>query len=253
MTQLIEVTPKSAGWKYVGFEVHRLSSGENLECSTRDREVCVVMLTGKADVRFDSHEWKGVGGRETIFDGPSDSVYAPPDGKLAVTCAGSKCEFALGWAPAKRGAEPTLIRASDVRVFKRGADRTERTIHNILMEDRPAESLLVTEVYTPGGNWSSYPPHKHDTDDPPRETYLEETYYHRLVRPDGFAVQLVYTDDRSLNQAVQVRDGDVVLVPRGYHPVSAAAGYDLYYLNVMAGPVRRWCITTDPDHRWQLD
>ena len=253
MTQLIEVTPASAGWKYVGFEVHRLNAGESLECSTRDREVCVVMLTGKADVRFDSHEWKGVGGRETIFDGPSDSVYAPPDGKLAVTCAGSKCEFALGWAPAKRGAEPTLIRASDVRVFKRGADRTERTIHNILMEDRPAESLLVTEVYTPGGNWSSYPPHKHDTDDPPRETYLEETYYHRLVRPDGFAVQLVYTDDRSLNQAVQVRDGDVVLVPRGYHPVSAAAGYDLYYLNVMAGPVRRWCISTDPDHRWQLD
>jgi len=140
-----------------------------------------------------------------------------------------------------------------VKVFKRGADRTERTIHNILMEDRPAESLLVTEVFTPGGNWSSYPPHKHDTDDPPRETYLEETYYHRLKKPGGFGVQLVYTVDRSLNKSVQVRDGDVVLVPRGYHPVAAAAGYDLYYLNVMAGPVRRWCITTDPDHRWQLD
>jgi len=253
VTQLVEVTPESAGWRYVGFEVHRLGPGKSLHRTTGDREVCLVMLSGKADVRFAGHEWKGIGGRHAIFDGPSDSVYAPPGGELSVTGAGSGCELALGWAPARRGAEPALIRAADVKVFKRGADRTERTIHNILMEDRPAESLLVTEVFTPGGNWSSYPPHKHDTDDPPRETYLEETYYHRLKRPDGFAVQLVYTDDRSLNNAVQVRDGEVVLVPRGYHPVAAAAGYDLYYLNVMAGPVRKWCITTDPDHRWQLD
>jgi 5-deoxy-glucuronate isomerase len=121
------------------------------------------------------------------------------------------------------------------------------------MEDRPAESLLVTEVLTPAGNWSSYPPHKHDIDDPPTETYLEETYYHRMARPEGFAVQLVYTDDHSLDEAIQVRDGDVVLVPRGYHPVAAGPGYDLYYLNVMAGPRRRWLVTTDPAHRWQLD
>jgi 5-deoxy-glucuronate isomerase len=253
VTQLVEVTPESAGWRYVGFEVHRLGPGESLQRNTGDREVCMVMLSGKADVRFAGHEWTGIGGRQAIFDGPSDSVYAPPGGELSVSGAGPGCEFALGWAPARRGAEPALIRAADVKVFRRGADRTERTIHNILMEDRPAESLLVTEVFTPGGNWSSYPPHKHDTDDPPRETYLEETYYHRLKRPGGFGVQLVYTDDRSLNKSVQVRDGDVVLIPRGYHPVAAAAGYDLYYLNVMAGPVRRWCITTDPDHRWQLD
>jgi len=152
-----------------------------------------------------------------------------------------------------RGADAVMIKASDIRPFTRGSGRTERTIHNILMEDRPAESLLVTEVLTPAGNWSSYPPHKHDTDDPPRETYLEETYYHRTARPDGFAVQLVYTHDRSLDEAIQVHDGDVVLVPRGYHPVAAGPGYDLYYLNVMAGPTRRWLVTTDPDHRWQLD
>jgi 5-deoxy-glucuronate isomerase len=121
------------------------------------------------------------------------------------------------------------------------------------MEDRPAESLLVTEVLTPGGNWSSYPPHKHDTDNLPSESYLEETYYHRTARREGFAVQMVYTDDRSLNEALQLRDGDVVLVPRGYHPVVAGPGYDLYYLNVMAGPHRRWLVTTDSDHRWQVD
>ena len=114
------------------------------------------------------------------------------------------------------------------------------------MEDEPAESLLVTEVVTPRGHWSSYPPHKHDTDDPPNETQLEETYYHRLRPADGFAFQRVYTDDGDLDETIAVADGDTVLVPRGYHPVAAGARHDLYYLNVMAGPLRRWCTTVDP-------
>ena len=247
------VTPESAGWSYVGFEVYALRRGDGIRQSTGAREACVVMLAGQADVAVGAHSWKSVGARNNVFEGTPDSVYAPPGQPLEITVSGDSCEVALCWAPARNGVEPALIRASDVKPFKRGSGRTERTIHNILMEDRPAESLLVTEVLTPAGNWSSYPPHKHDTDDPPRETYLEETYYHRTARPEGFAVQLVYTDDRSLDEAIQVRDGDVVLVPRGYHPVAAGPGYDLYYLNVMAGPTRRWLVTTDPDHRWQLD
>jgi 5-deoxy-glucuronate isomerase len=243
------VTPESAGWKYVGFEVCSLRRGEVVERAMDGREVCAVVLSGVADIG----PWRDVGSRRTVFDGTPDAVYLPPRGRLLVGGTSDSCEVALCWAPATRGAEPALIRGADVKPFQRGSGSTARTIHNILMEDRPAEALLVTEVYTPGGHWSSYPPHKHDTDDPPRETYLEETYYHRLARPEGFAVQLVYTDDRSLDEAIQVRDRDVVLVPRGYHPVAAGAGYDLYYLNVMAGPVRKWAITTDPDHRWQLD
>jgi 5-deoxy-glucuronate isomerase len=211
------------------------------------------MLSGRADISFGERAWRDIGSRHSVFDGLPDAVYAPPGGSLAITASSDACEVALCWAPATRGGEATHLTAADVPVLTRGTGRTERTIHNILMEDRPAESLLVTEVLTPGGNWSSYPPHKHDTDDLPRETYLEETYYHRLARPEGFAVQLVYTDDRSLDEAIQVRDGDVVLVPRGYHPVAAGPGYDLYYLNVMAGPRRRWLVTTDPDHSWQLD
>jgi 5-deoxy-glucuronate isomerase len=247
------VTPESAGWSYVGFEVRELRRGDGIKQSTGTREVCVVMLAGEADIAAGSHGWKAVGSRTSVFDGTPDAVYAPPGQQLEITASTETCEVALCWAPAKRGAEPLLIKASEILPFKRGSGRTERTISNILMEDRPAESLLVTEVLTPAGNWSSYPPHKHDTDDPPRETYLEETYYHRTSRSDGFAVQLVYTDDRALDEAIQVRDGDVVLVPRGYHPVAAGPGYDLYYLNVMAGPTRRWLVTTDPDHRWQLD
>ena len=250
---LVSVTPQSAGWSYVGFEVYRLARGATVDRAMEGREVCIVMLSGRADIKTGEHEWRGIGTRQTVFGGPPDAVYIPPAGNLEVTGASDVCEVALCWAPAKRGAEPALIKASDVRQFKRGSGQTARTIHNILMEDRPAESLLVTEVLTPGGNWSSYPPHKHDTDNLPAESYLEETYYHRTARSEGFAVQMVYTDDRSVNEAIQVRDGDVVLVPRGYHPVAAGPGYDLYYLNVMAGPHRRWLVTTDPDHRWQLD
>ncbi|HSP09368.1 MAG TPA: 5-deoxy-glucuronate isomerase [Candidatus Dormibacteraeota bacterium] len=249
---LVSVTPESAGWSYVGFDVYRLGAGMKLELDTAAREVCAVVLAGRADIAFGDHRWNGVGVRESVFHGTPDAFYAPPGGVLEVSAAGGLCEVAMCWAPAAKGAEPTLIRAADIKPFTRGSGRTKRTIHNILMEDREAESLLVTEVLTPGGNWSSYPPHKHDTDNPPKETYLEETYYHRTARPEGFAVQLVYTDDRSTNEALQVHDGDVVQVPRGYHPVAAGPGYDLYYLNVMAGPRRRWLVTTDADHRWQL-
>jgi 5-deoxy-glucuronate isomerase len=129
----------------------------------------------------------------------------------------------------------------------------EREIHNILMEDAPAESLLVTEVLTPDGHWSSYPPHKHDRDAPPDETFLEETYYHRIRPGHGFGLQRVYTADGSLDESVAFRDGDVVLVPRGYHTVSAPPGYELYYLNVMAGPRREWRMQNDPEHEWLLN
>jgi len=247
------VTPESAGWSYVGFEVYELRQGDRIRESTGAREVCIVMLGGQGDISAGSRSWKAVGSRGSVFEGAPDAVYAPPGQSLEITASSERCEVALCWAPATKGSEAALLPASGVRPFKRGSGQTERTIHNILMEDRPAESLLVTEVLTPAGNWSSYPPHKHDSDDPPHETYLEETYYHRMARPEGFAVQLVYTDDRSLDEAIQVRDGDVVLVPRGYHPVAAGPGYDLYYLNVMAGPRRRWLVTTDADHRWQLD
>ena len=245
----ISITPTSAGWNYVGFEVVTLSRGEVIERPMNGRELCAVVLSGTADIGT----WHDVGSRSSVFDGTPDAAYLPPGDRVLIGGKSDGCEVALCWAPASKGAEPTLIRGSEIKPFERGSGRTARTIHNILMEDRPAETLLVTEVLTPAGNWSSYPPHKHDTDDVPREAYLEETYYHRMARPDGFAVQLVYTDDRTLDEALQVRDGDAVLVPRGYHPVAAGPGYDLYYLNVMAGPKRRWLVTTDPDHRWQLD
>lgn len=130
------------------------------------------------------------------------------------------------------------------------ARRVHRLVHNILPEDRPADSLLVVEVYTDEGDTSSYPSHKHDTPVAGKETYLEETYYHRFDPPQGFALQRVYTDDRSLDEAMAVYDRDVVKVPRGYHPVATIAGYNNYYLNVMAGPERKWLFSWEADHLW---
>jgi 5-deoxy-glucuronate isomerase len=137
--------------------------------------------------------------------------------------------------------------------FERGGGSNLRRVTNILPETDPgAHSLLVVEVITPAGHTSSYPPHKHDEDNLPEESQLEETYYHRLHPSQGFAFQRVYTDDRSLDESIAVEDGDVVLVPRGYHPCATVHGYDLYYLNVMAGPRRTWKFQNAVEHQWML-
>jgi len=236
------VTPGSAGWGYVGFEVVCLRRGEQLERATERCEHCLVAIGGQLRI----NGWT-LGKRQTPFEGPPEAAYFPPRSRWQLEAL-TNVEVAICSAPAEVGSEARPLR--EPSLVERGQGSTFRRIYNILMEDQPAEHLLVTEVLTPGGNWSSYPPHKHDTEDLPHETYLEETYYYRMARPEGFAIQRIYTDDGSLDETLTVRDRSVVLVPRGYHPVVAAAGYDLYYLNVMAGPVRRWLIRVDPAHQW---
>jgi 5-deoxy-glucuronate isomerase len=243
---VVRITPESAGWQYVGFEVYRLAEGTRLARAFADRETCVVLLSGRAHLSAGGLEWPDAGERATVFDGAPTALYVPPGTEWSVE-AGESIELAVCTAPAARGAELRLLEPGDMRHESRGSGGESREIDHILMEDAPAESLLVTEVVTPAGHWSSYPPHKHDVDDPPRETYLEETYYHRVRPSNGFAFQRVYTADRSVDEALAVGDGDVVLVPRGYHPVAAGARHDLYYLNVMAGPRREWQVTVDPD------
>lgn len=243
-----QITPQSAGWRYVGFEVYDLPSGRTLERSLPGREQCIVLLSGRAAVRVGDQDFGSIGLRDTPFVGKPFALYAPPRVTVSVTAA-TACELAVGSAPAEGRLTPRLIRPEEVGEEVRGVGTNTRYIRNVLPATAPAESLQVVEVVTPGGHWSSYPPHKHDSDRP-GETQLEETYYHRLARPGGFAFQRVYTDDRTLDETMTVEDRDVVLVPRGYHPVSAAHGFDLYYLNVMAGPVRRWQITQAPGYEF---
>ena len=242
------VTPESAGWSYVGFDVHRLAAGQGASGRSAERETCLVLIGGRARVRVEGADLGLVGERAGPFDGNPWSVYVPP-GDVWHVAAEDACELAVCSAPAAKGRKMQVIAPDAVTHETRGKGTNTRHVRNILPDTSEiAEKLLVVEVITPGGNWSSYPPHKHDTDDPPRETLLEETYYHRLARGGGFAFQRVYTDDGSLDETMAVRDRDVVLVPRGYHPVGAPHGFDLYYLNVMAGPVKQWRFTISPEH-----
>jgi 5-deoxy-glucuronate isomerase len=243
---LVSVSPESARWGHVGFEVLELDDGVVARRSTTGRELCVVVVAGRCRVSSDHGDWE-LGDRPDPFSGPPAAAYLPPGSTVEITGAG---ETALCWAPAYDGAPARVLQAGDPIV--RGEGSFERRIHNILMADEAADSLLVTEVLTPAGHWSSYPPHKHDRDAMPDESFLEETYYHRVVPAHGFGLQRVYTDDGTLDESVAFRDRDTVLVPRGYHTVSAPPGYDLYYLNVMAGPTRAWAISNDPDHEWML-
>jgi 5-deoxy-glucuronate isomerase len=241
------ITPASAGWKYVGFEVFSLAPGQVVAERLAGREACLVLLAGRAEVSAGGRQFGLIGERNNPFEGAPWSVYVPAGSGFRVE-AKTKLEVAVCSSPAEGKLPVRLIPPADVGLSTRGKGTNIRFIRDIMPDTaRIAETLLVVEVVTPGGNWSSYPPHKHDTDDPPRETYLEETYYHRLSRP-GFAIQRVYTDDRSLDETMAVEDGDVVLVPRGYHPVAAPIGFDVYYLNTMAGPTREWHFTLAPEH-----
>jgi 5-deoxy-glucuronate isomerase len=246
------VTPASAGWGHVGFELYRLNAGQSLEASTDAREACLVLVGGKARVRAGSRNFGEIGDRMGPFERKRPvAVYVPWQSDYRVE-ASTALELAVCSAPGGNGYKPRLIGPEQVAYSKRGKDTNTRHVYDILPESEPAHSLLVVEVVTPSGCWSSYPSHKHDTDDLPHESELQETYYHRLDPPQGFALQRVYTDDRSLDVTMAVEDGDVVLVPKGYHPCGTAHGYDLYYLNVMAGPKRIWRFNTEPCHRWLL-
>ncbi len=248
--RVLNVTPQSAGWERVGFSVVRLSPGQSFSGQEVTRETCLVLVAGTADVTVADTVFAAVGGRASPFeDAPPGAVFVPP-GKDYTVHALSDVELAVCTAPGAPDYAARAIPGPEMSREIRGRGTNTRYVRNILPQDKAAHSLLVVEVVTPSGHWSSYPPHKHDTAEAGVETALEETYYHRLNPPQGFAFQRVYTDDRSLDETVLIEDGDVVMVPRGYHPVGTAHGYDLYYLNVMAGPERRWIFRNDPAHEW---
>lgn len=251
--QVHAITPESAGWKYVGFGLYDLQAGQDLELQQAGRELCLVVLSGTTSVQVGEQHWTGLGGRSSVFDEQAPGVIYLPAGEKAVVAADTAVELAVCSAPGEGGSGPTrIIDATRMSQEVRGRDTNTRYVRNILPETEPADSLLVVEVITPSGNWSSYPPHKHDRDALPEESKLEETYYHRLKPSSGYVHQRVYTDDRSLDETLSAEDRDVVLVPEGYHPVGVPHGYTSYYLNVMAGPIREWHFANDPAHEWIL-
>lgn len=241
------------GWRHIDFRVHRLPVGATLDGHTAACETALLLLGGHAVVEAAGRDWGLLGSRADPWaGGPPDGLLLPPGSPYRIRTTDA-VELAVCAAPAETGVAARRLSPDTARFERRGSGSTERRIHHILPEEAPAERLLLVEVFTPAGNWSSYPPHKHDRDDPPHERELAETYYHRVRPGQGFALQRVYTAEGDIDATHAVRDGDLILVPRGYHVVAAAPGYDDYYLNVMAGPVREWRFTPDPDHAWLMN
>jgi len=184
-----------------------------------------------------------------VFDGMPTALYLPIETEFAVT-AETDCEVAFCFSRAEEKYPARLITPDEVEIEVRGGANATRQINHILKPEFPAQRLLLVEVYTPGGNWSSYPPHKHDVHNPPDEVDLEEIYYYKIDRPEGYAIQRVYTSDGRIDQTLTVRDGELVLIPEGYHPVVAAHGYNVYYLNALAGSAHSMAASDDPDYAW---
>lgn len=252
------LTPERAGWAYAGLAVLTLAAGQSVEVETGESELLVLSLSGGCTVTGRDDAFT-VTGREGVFSGPSDFVYVPRDASIQISSRDGG-RFAL---PSARCARRLAMRhqpASQVPVELRGAGHASRQVNNFCTPDAfEADKLIACEVLTPGGNWSSYPPHKHD-EQTERESQLEEIYYYEVAAGPagpGMAYQRVYGhDDADIDVLAEVRSGDVVLIPHGWHgPSMAAPGYDLYYLNVMAGPgeERAWNITDDPAHGWVRD
>ncbi|MBT2341559.1 MULTISPECIES: 5-deoxy-glucuronate isomerase [Pseudomonas] len=246
--------------EYVGFAAYRLSLGETLAVAADDKELCLVLLSGRIGLKGEApgqgaFDWDNLGDRQSVFEDKSPyAAYLPPGSQAQVTAL-SDVQIAVCAAPGSSDNPygPRLIRPDSMKRSVRGKGANTRYVCDILPDSEPAHSLLVVEVRTPSGHSSSYPPHKHDTDDLPHQSFLEETYYHQVNPSQGFVFQRVYTDDRSIDQAMAVENSDLVVVPKGYHPVSVPYGYESYYLNVMAGPKRVWQFHNDPQHSWLLD
>ncbi|MBB6448771.1 5-deoxy-glucuronate isomerase [Geomicrobium halophilum] len=254
VTLIQDINQSNAGLEYVQFKVIEMEEGSRYEENLENIELCAVILTGNVDVSVEGDHHPNLGTRESVFEKkPTDSIYIPSIKHFNIK-ANKPAKVALCYASSSKMLETKVIKATDIAKERRGKYSNQRLVHNILPDDVDIpENLLVVEVYTDSGNFSSYPPHKHDQDNLPKESMLEETYYHEIDPQQGFVFQRVYTDDRSLDETMAVEHQDCVSVPRGYHPVGVPDGYDLYYLNVMAGPKRKWKFHNDKDHEWILE
>ena len=243
------VTPESTGFEYLSLRIRKILRGERLSSETGSSELGIVVLGGRCSVESTAGSWFDFGSRANVFEGLPTALYLPIETKFIVV-AETDCEVALCFSRAEEKYAAQLIKPDDVEVEVRGGANATRQINHILKPEFPAQRLLIVEVYTPSGNWSSYPPHKHDVHSPPDEVDLEEIYYYKIDRPEGYAIQRVYTPDGRINETLTVRDDELVLVPEGYHPVVAAHGYNVYYLNALAGSARSMAASDDPAYAW---
>ena len=252
------ITPEGAGWQHLHFGARRLSRGGTWSQDTGVFEMCIVLLGGSFSITSKWGTWHTDGGREHVFAGLPHAVYVPPHTPFTLTAESAVVDLGYGSTPGDPARPGFFITPDDVQrhgIELRGGDNASRQINAILPPGSPVHRLVCVEVYTPSGNWSSFPAHKHDNRTVDAggkllEASLDETYFYKFDKPQGFALQRVYTGDRTLNEIAEPHMDDVVLVPRGYHPVVAGHGYNAYYLNCLAGSDQSLVNTDDPDHTW---
>jgi len=244
-----------AGWTHLHFEARLMKKGETWQGDTGENEYGVILLSGNYSVTSDKGSWETAGGRKNVFDGIAHTLYLPRHTSFALTAQSELLDIAAGWCKATADFPARFKKPQEAAIEIRGGDNATRQINSLIEPGFGSSKLVAVEVYTPSGNWSSFPAHKHDerkTDEKGNlaEAALEEFYFYKIEKEQGYAIQQVYASDGSLNELMQVRNNDIVMVPRGYHPVAAGHGYDCYYLNFLAGSDQSLACTPDPDHAW---
>jgi len=250
--QQIVVDPQRAGWRYLSFTLLGVSDA-GVALGGEGAEIAVVTLSGGVVIDVDGQRYE-LPGRASVWEGKPWALYLPPGGPVAVRSLGRAATLAVAAAPQSGrdgpSLQPILITPDDVAIEVRGAGNATRQINHIITPDFPADRLELVEVYTPSGNWSSWPPHKHDVDDMPAEAVLEEVYFYQFRRPEAWGIQRLYRRDGSRDALWPVRHGEGVMVTDGYHPFVATHGDDAYYLNALAGDRRTMACSFDPDLDW---
>jgi 5-deoxy-glucuronate isomerase len=253
--EYVHVTPRSAHWDYLNFAARQMDHGKPWHFETHEHELALVVLGGTCEVTSNLGKWTDVGRRPNVFSGMPYALYLPPETRFTVDAKSEHLDIAYGWCTAREAYPARLVKPAEVEVEIRGGDNVTRQINKMIPPGFPSSRLVVVEVYTPSGNWSSYPPHKHDEhivdkDGNLLEADLEEVYFYKIDRPEGFAYQRIYTADHKIDELILARDSHLVLSPQGYHPVVAAPGYNCYYLNMLAGSAQSLAATDDPAHAW---
>ena len=253
------ITSEEAGWKHLNFMARTMKPGQKWVGETADNEYLFVLIAGNFSAVTSAGTWRTLNGRKDVFNGLPHALYLPQHTEFEIAPAGGFLDIACGWCLAEQTFPAQYITPSDVVdmvIEFRGGDNASRQINRILPPGSKCNHLICVEVYTPSGNWSSFPAHKHDTrrTDPVTgdltEASLEEIYFYKIAKPQGFAIQKIYNDSRTLDEIAEAHNNDIVLVPEGYHPVVAGFGYDVYYLNFLAGSDQSLASADDPDHKW---
>lgn len=250
-----EISAAQAGWDYLNMAARRLNTGEKWTGSTGDYEYVHVILGGRCTIRTSQGDFEGIGKRTNVFAGMPYALYLSRGVDFEIEALSDGFEVASCWVKTDEDHPARLVTPAESSIELRGGGNASRQINSILPPGFDCQRLVCVEVYTPSGNWSSYPPHKHDVhrvdaDGKLLEADLEEIYFYKIDRPEGYAYQRVYTDDRSIDAVMMAQTNDAVLVPEGYHPVVSAHGYTTYYLNFLAGSAQSLANSDDPAYSW---